>query len=208
MPPPYCYDYPRPAVTVDLAVFRRDRKGLRVLMIRRKHDPFAGSWALPGGFVEIEEAFEDAARRELLEETGFAAKGPIGFVGVFGDPGRDPRGRTISMVYATAVAKAKKKVAGGDDASEADWLDPRSLQGLAFDHDKVLARALEWLQSTVLANQYADVLLPADFNPADVRGLFADLMLPLAKIRPWLAREIKLRGLVETDGRYARPKSR
>ena len=103
MPPPYCYDYPRPAVTVDLAIFALSGDGLRVLLIRRKHDPFAGRWALPGGFLEIDEAIEAGARRELREETGFAPTGPIAFLGAYGEPGRDPRGRTISLAHAAVL---------------------------------------------------------------------------------------------------------
>src|SRR5260370_25359895 len=103
MPAPYCYDYPRPAVTVDLAAFALFRTDLRVLMIRRKKEPFAGRWALPGGFLEIDEPIEAAARRELREETGLDVTGPGAMIGVFVDPGRDPRGRTIRLAHAAAV---------------------------------------------------------------------------------------------------------
>jgi 8-oxo-dGTP diphosphatase len=89
MPPPYCYDHPRPAVTVDIVVFARAGDALRVLMIRRKSDPFAGRWALPGGFLEIDEPIEAGARRELQEETGVKVEGPLSLLGVWGDPGRD-----------------------------------------------------------------------------------------------------------------------
>src|SRR4051812_48945169 len=102
MPPPYCYDYPRPAVTVDLAAFALRDAGLRVLLVRRKHEPFAGRWAFPGGFLELDEPIEAAALRELREETGFEVPGPVELIGVFGAPGRDPRGRTISLAHATA----------------------------------------------------------------------------------------------------------
>ncbi len=145
MPPPYCYDYPRPAVTVDLAVFAIDGETLKVLVIRRKHDPFAGSWALPGGFLEINEDFETGVRRELKEETGLEVDNPIHFVGVYGDPGRDPRGRTISIAYQATLASSPPRVVGSDDAAEAAWLDPKELlqsQGLAFDHQRILADAL------------------------------------------------------------------
>src|SRR4051794_35060492 len=103
MPPPYCYEYPRPAVTVDQAIFAIDDDGLKVLLIKRKHEPFAGRWALPGGFLEIDEAIEDGARRELREETDLSSAGPISFLGVYGDPGRDPRVRTISLAHAAVL---------------------------------------------------------------------------------------------------------
>jgi 8-oxo-dGTP diphosphatase len=149
MPPPYCYDYPRPAVTVDLVAFARAADGLKVLLIRRKHDPFVGSWALPGGFLEIDEPIAGAARRELKEETGLEVAGPISFLGVYGDPGRDPRGRTISMVYLVLLPGSPPEAVGGDDAAEAAWLDPSGLTGLAFDHDRILGDALRQLSATI-----------------------------------------------------------
>jgi 8-oxo-dGTP diphosphatase len=142
MPAPYCYDYPRPAVTVDMVALARSYDGWRVLLIRRKHDPFAGRWALPGGFLEIDEPIEDAARRELKEETGLEVSGPISLLGVFGDPGRDPRGRTISLVYLAILPGLPPGVAGADDAAEAAWLDPSEVKELAFDHGEILHRAL------------------------------------------------------------------
>src|SRR5437868_7332418 len=97
----FCYKYPRPAVTVDIVLVTRERRR-RVLLIRRKHDPFAGMWAIPGGFVDMVEALGAAARRELREETGVDVQA-IEQLYTFGDPGRDPRGRTISVVYLAEV---------------------------------------------------------------------------------------------------------
>src|SRR6476660_8062009 len=93
----YTYDYPRPAVTVDVVIVTREPTP-RVLLIKRKHDPYAGRWALPGGFVDMDEPLEDAARRELLEETGVRLA-RLEQLHTFGDPDRDPRGRTVSVVY-------------------------------------------------------------------------------------------------------------
>lgn len=132
----YCYEYPRPAVTVDIVVVTRDARP-RVLLIRRKHAPFAGMWAIPGGFVDMDESLEDAARRELREETGVASK-RLEQLATFGDPGRDPRGRTISVVYFTRVDAAKVQPRGADDAKEAAWHDLARLPKLAFDHREIL----------------------------------------------------------------------
>jgi len=126
MSTPYCYEYPRPMVTVDLVVFGLGPEGLRALFIKRKKDPFAGLWAIPGGYLEIDEAIEAAARRELKEETGLQDLLVLEEIGVFGDPGRDPRGRTISVAHAGIVRAPLPRVKGGDDAEDAAWLDPRT----------------------------------------------------------------------------------
>src|SRR6266404_4332625 len=102
MPPGrYVYEWPRPAVTVDLVIVTREKKP-RVLLIRRKHEPFADCWAIPGGFVDMDEPLDAAARRELLEETGVRVQQVVQ-LGTFGAPGRDPRGRTISVAYLAQI---------------------------------------------------------------------------------------------------------
>jgi len=142
---PYCYDHPRPAVTADIITVTREPRP-RVLLIRRKHPPFAGSWALPGGFVDQDEPLEAAARRELREETGLEV-GELTQMRTFGDPGRDPRGWTVSIAFVTFVDPTSVKPQAGDDAAEAAWHPLDSLPPLAFDHDKVLACARQWLAS-------------------------------------------------------------
>ena len=145
MSPPYCYEYPRPAVTVDLVAFAGEGSDLKVLLVRRKSEPFQGRWALPGGFLNMDEAAEDAARRELREETGLDVTGPVEPIGSFDAPGRDPRGRTISLAFATVVPGPPPAVVGGDDAEKAEWREVEGLSGLAFDHDEILAKARGWL---------------------------------------------------------------
>src|SRR5947209_17688940 len=115
----YCYAYPRPALTVDIVVLTDEAKP-RVLLIRRKADPFAGRWALPGGFVEEEEPLDAAARRELREETGIEAP-TLEQVMAVGDPGRDPRGWTVTVVHKTVVKADAVHPKAADDAAEAGW---------------------------------------------------------------------------------------
>ncbi len=137
--------YPKPAMSGDAVVVRRSASGRDVLLIRRGREPFAGAWALPGGFIEPFERPEDAARRELAEETGLALSEPFALVGVYGGPGRDPRGWTVSAAYVVAIDGDAPAVLGGDDAEEARWFPARELPQLAFDHDEIVADALALL---------------------------------------------------------------
>lgn len=133
----YSYDYPRPAVTVDLVLVTEEERP-RVLLIRRRHEPFAGTWALPGGFVDENESLETAARRELREEAGLDV-GELEQLHTFGDPGRDPRGWTVSVAYLARVDADRLAPRADDDAAEVDWHNLDELPALAFDHAKILA---------------------------------------------------------------------
>jgi 8-oxo-dGTP diphosphatase len=133
----YSYDYPRPAVTVDAVVVTREDKP-RVLLVRRKHAPFAGMWAIPGGFVDMDETLEETSRRELWEETSVRIK-KMKQVYTFGDPPRDPRGRTISVVYLAYVDADQVRPRAHDDASQVGWHSLQRPPRLAFDHAKILA---------------------------------------------------------------------
>ncbi len=124
--------FPHPRLAVDAVAIRGDQ----VLLVRRGRAPFEGRWALPGGFVERDERLEEAVVRELEEETGATGR-LLGIVGAYSRPDRDPRGHTVSVVYAIAVED--EDVLGGDDASEAAWHDLDAPPPLAFDHDQVLA---------------------------------------------------------------------
>jgi 8-oxo-dGTP diphosphatase len=137
------YDFPRPALTADVAAFRGAAGGREILLVRRAHEPFAGLWALPGGFVEEGETLQRAARRELEEETGLDPLGDLHEVGSYGDPGRDPRGWNVSVVFMVMLDYDEPgTVVGGSDASEAAWHSVSSLPHLAFDHDAIVADAL------------------------------------------------------------------
>ncbi len=140
----FVYEYPRPAVTVDIVIVTRSAKP-RVLLVRRKNEPFAGCWALPGGFVDMDETLEAAARRELFEETGVRT-GALVQLHTFGDPGRDPRGRTISVVYLAVVDADQLKPRAADDAAEVGWFSLTRPPALAFDHRDILACARKHLK--------------------------------------------------------------
>lgn len=127
--------YRSPALTVD-AVWIRSKK---VLLVRRAHPPFQGSWALPGGFVELRETVEEAVVRELREETGLVAR-PAILVGVYSGPDRDPRKPTTTVAF--LMTGRTRSPRGQDDASDARWVDISEARGLAFDHDHILADAV------------------------------------------------------------------
>lgn len=131
--------YVSPALTVDAVLL----KGSEVLLIKRGREPFAGSWAIPGGFVDVGETTEDATRRELVEETGLRGD-IVDLLGVYSDPARDPRGHTVSAVYVLKVSGIVD-IAAGDDAAEARWFPLDKLPPLAFDHARILADAARWL---------------------------------------------------------------
>lgn len=138
-------EHERPALTADTVALRGRTGDREVLLIRRGRPPFEGAWALPGGFLDPFERPEDAARRELAEETGLVHRGPLALVGVYGDRGRDPRGWTVSAAFAALVSEDAGDVAGGDDAAEARWFPVSRLPALAFDHGAIVLDALRAL---------------------------------------------------------------
>lgn len=142
----YTYDYPRMSVTADIAVVHKGRRGLSVLMVRRGNEPYKGKLCFPGGFADMNETIEMAALRELKEETGLDLTGDSNseFVGLFDAVNRDPRGRTITALYRCHIRGGDlPKVAGGDDAADADWyglydLLDMSPDDFGFDHHRML----------------------------------------------------------------------
>lgn len=145
----YAYEYPRPAVTVDCIVLQHVPAGVRILLIKRKNDPFRGKWAFPGGFMDMDETPEDAASRELLEETGIQWQRHEQ-VGAFGKVDRDPRGRTVSIVYAGFVADQEARASS--DADEAGWFDINDLPPMAFDHGEIFENAIRKIVQLIYAS--------------------------------------------------------
>ena len=142
----YIYDWPRPMVTVDAVVFTLAANTTKLLLINRKKKPFKGQWALPGGFIGIDEELEDAVVRELKEETGISDV-KLKQIHAFGKCGRDPRGRQITIVYMGIISKKPQRVKAADDAAKARWFNIEKLpEELAFDHDEIIQFAISKLK--------------------------------------------------------------
>jgi 8-oxo-dGTP diphosphatase len=137
----HSYKYPRPALVLDAVVFHKENQELEVLLIQRKHDPWKGMWALPGGFLEVDETCEEGARRELEEETGLKNVDLKQFY-VFDQVDRDPRERIISVAHLGFTDKNKQEIKGADDAIDAQWFNVKKLPVLAADHLVIIEMAL------------------------------------------------------------------
>ena len=155
--PPYCYEFPRPAVTTDVASFSFVGDIAKILLIQRRNPPFEGHWALPGGFIDPDEDLPTCARREFAEETGLLIDN-LSMVGAYSEPKRDPRGRTITFAYATIIGlkdkgMARSAPAPNSDAADARWFNLSELPALAFDHDLIVRDAAKALACAIEQNQ-------------------------------------------------------
>jgi len=178
---PYTYEYARPAVTVDAVVFGFDGAELQILLIERAMEPFAGSWAVPGGFVAMNESLEAAALRELQEETGIT-RVFLEQLYTFGEVQRDPRGRVISVAYYALVKPSEHPTTAATDARQAQWFPVCTLPHLAFDHERIVAVALSRLRGKVRYEPIGFELLPKKFTLSELQALYeAILGTPLDK---------------------------
>ncbi len=177
----YTYRYPRPAVTVDCVLFVLQHESLHVLMIQRKHAPYQGMWAFPGGFVNMDEDLQSAAMRELQEETGVADSSRLHVeqLHTFGAVDRDPRQRTISVAY-LALAPwdlfDELRVRAADDAADARWWSVYDMPQLAFDHAQILQTARQQLATLADIRAYAFHLLPEEFTLLEFQRAYAALV--------------------------------
>jgi 8-oxo-dGTP diphosphatase len=170
---PHTYEYPRPALAVDCAVFAVEDDALKVLLIRRGQSPFQGQWSLPGGFVHMTETTDEAARRELLEETGLSHVF-LEQLYTFSDVDRDPRERVVSVAHFALVRSAA--LHAGSDATEASWFEVSAVPALAFDHRHILHSALERLRGKVRYQPLGFELLPAKFTLGQLQRLYENIL--------------------------------
>ncbi len=189
------YEFARPALTVDCVVFGLDDEDLKGLLIRRGLEPFEGCWALPGGFVRVGESVDDAARRELQEETGLEC-GFLEQLYTFGCPDRDPREHVVTVAYYALVNIRDHRVRAATDASEADWYSVAQLPILAFDHKQILEAGLARLQGKVRYQPIGFELLPRKFTLSQLQHLYETILeRPLDKRN--FRRKVLAMGFVE-----------
>jgi 8-oxo-dGTP diphosphatase len=172
---PHTYQYPRAALTVDGVVFGFDAGELKALLIQRALEPFKGKWALPGGFVRVEETLDDAVRRELVEETGLTDIF-LEQLYTFGTVKRDPRERVVSVAYYALVKLSDHHAKAATDAANAQWFPVSQLPKLAFDHAEIVALALARLQSKVRYQPIGFELLPPKFTLSDLQHLYGAIL--------------------------------
>lgn len=195
---PYTYEYPRPALTVDCIIFGYEvGSELKVLLIERANEPFKNSWALPGGFVEMDEDLETAALRELEEETGVRDVF-IEQLFTFGVPGRDPRGRVVSVAYYALVNLAEHPAKAASDARNVKWYGVQQLPDLAFDHQEIMEVAINRLRAKVRYQPIGFELLPEHFTLTQLQQLY-ETVLGVAQLnkRNFRTKILKMGVLVE-----------
>src|SRR6266576_3625991 len=168
---PHSYQYPRAALTVDCVVFGLDESELKVLLIQRGLDSFKGKWALPGGFVRVDETLDEAARRELAEEAGLKDVF-LEQLYTFGSVDRDPRERVVSVAYYSLVKMAAHDTKAATDAADARWFPISKVPKLAFDHAQILAAALARLKGKVRYQPIGFELLPPKFTLSQLQHLY------------------------------------
>jgi len=164
-------DYNQPSVTVDIVIFTIQNKDLKILLVKRKIEPFKGKWAIPGGFVKMNESLEEAAKRELEEETGVKDV-YLEQLYTFGEPKRDPRGRVITVSYMALVNSENIKLKAATDALDAQWFSVKKIPELAFDHKRILNYSLKRLKWKFEYTNVAFSLLPKKFSISQIQEIY------------------------------------
>jgi len=204
---PYTYNYPHPAVTVDACLFTIQDDRLKIVLIRRAAEPYKDVWALPGGFIHLDENLETAVKRELEEATGIT-----GFyleqLGTFGQVDRDPRERVISVAYFALAPAGHVTLKADTDAIDAAWFDVNELPDLAFDHASIINKAIKRIQTKIETSNVAFEFLPPKFTISDVRQVHESVHgRPIDKrnFQKWLTGSNLIRPLGEKRGGSHRP---
>jgi 8-oxo-dGTP diphosphatase len=195
----YNYEYPHPAVTVDIVIFTIRDGRLKLLLIRRAGEPYRGKWALPGGFVEMDEDLEQAARRELEEETGVSGV-YLEQLYTFGRPDRDPRERVITIAYYALIPSDKLQLRAATDAEAVGWFGMEELPPLAFDHSEIFAMAHQRLVAKLEYSTIAFQFLSEEFTLSELQAVYETIQqAPLDKrnFRKWV---LALEQIEETGG--------
>ena len=196
----YHYKYPHPAVTADCVIFGFDGLNINVLLIQRGIEPFKDKWALPGGFVKIDESADEGARRELQEETGLTDAKIEQFY-TFTDVNRDPRERVITIAYYALVRLSEVK--GGDDAAKAQWFAQEDIPSLAFDHELILRTAINRLKERICFEPIGFDLLPEVFTMTELQNLYEAILGIRFDRRNFYNKMLKLGILSEAEPRPA-----
>jgi 8-oxo-dGTP diphosphatase len=172
---PYSYTYERPNLAVDCVVFGLDQEDLKVILIQRNLSPYQGKWAIPGGFVHIDESLEDAASRELREETGIEDVF-LEQLYTFGEVDRDPRERVVSVAYYALVNLRDHKIKATTDARDAAWFSVDDIPTLSFDHNKIVKVALKRLKGKVKYEPIGFELLPKKFTLTQLQAMYEKIL--------------------------------
>ncbi|HEX4204533.1 MAG TPA: NUDIX domain-containing protein [Ktedonobacteraceae bacterium] len=190
--------YERPSVTVDVVMMSLRQRDLQVLLIKRRAWPYEGMWAIPGGFVNMNESLETAAKRELQEETGVQDV-YLEQLYTFGDPGRDPRTRVITVVYFALLDSERLQVRAAEDASDVEWFSVYDLPSLAFDHDEILLYALHRLRGKLDYTTIAFNLLPEQFTLRELQRVY-EMILHKRLDKRNFRKKVLTTGILEDSG--------
>ncbi|MEW8561218.1 MAG: NUDIX domain-containing protein [Candidatus Thiodiazotropha sp.] len=198
----HCYDYPHPAVTTDVVLFTIRQQTLSVLLIQRANHPFQGMWALPGGFLEIDEDLETCAKRELMEETGITGV-YLEQLYTFGNPQRDPRERIISVTYFALSQSDSLSPKASSDAAQAAWFPINELPALAFDHREIVQLARRRLLSKLSYSTIVFQMLPPQFTLSQLQSVYEILLNENLDKRNF-RKGMLARNIIEETGDYTR----
>ncbi|MBI5460777.1 MAG: NUDIX hydrolase [Gammaproteobacteria bacterium] len=193
----YSYRYPHPAVTTDIVIFTIRDGQLKLLLIKRGGEPHQGRWALPGGFVEMDEDLETSARRELEEETGVSGV-YLEQLYTFGRPDRDPRERVITVAYYALIPSDQVRLQAATDAEAVGWFAFEELPPLAFDHDAIVAMAHQRLVAKLDYSTIAFQFLPREFTLSELQDVYEIILRAEVDKRNFRKQVLALGKLVET----------